>query len=96
MENSAGLLARTRPASNGSLVASEGNRSPGVCDDCVAVQPPRHASAEPEARHVTSFLLRLVCRVSSPAQKEKGAGFKTRGRGLPLVATSGCRSLCVS
>ena len=50
-------------------------------------QPPRHASAEPEARHVACFFRRFVCRVSTPAQQEKGAGIKTRvGRRLPLVA----------
>jgi hypothetical protein len=45
----------------------------------VTGQSPRHASAEPEACHGACFLLRLACRVSIPAQKEKGAGFKTRG-----------------
>jgi hypothetical protein len=51
----------------------------GFSVDCEAKQPPRPASAEPEARHVGCFFLRLVCRVSIPGQEEEGPGFKTRG-----------------
>ena len=60
----------------------------GSSVDCGAEQPPRPASAEPEARHVGCFLLRLVCRVSIPGPRGRGPGFKTRGWGLPLVAGS--------
>ena len=63
------------------------NFFPGFCGGCVTGQAPRHASAEPEACHVARSFPKFMCRVSIPAQKEKGAGFKTRGgMRLPLVA----------
>jgi hypothetical protein len=61
---------------------------------CTSVgQPPRHASAEPEAWHVACFLLRLVCRVLIPPPEGRGgAELKTRGgMRLPLVAACAWR-----
>jgi len=66
---------RTRPASNGSLFLRRGMsfQAPGVT---VRTLSSRRAAC---SRHVVCFFRRFVCRVSIPAQKEKGAGFKTRG-----------------
>ena len=54
----------------------------------------RHATLLLSQKRVMSpaFFRKFVCRVSTPAQKEKGAGFKTQGgRRLPLVAACAWR-----
>jgi hypothetical protein len=71
---------QTRPASNGSLVASVGDAYPrSWCNRAKAEQPPRRVLA---SRHL--LFRRFVCRVLIPPQKEEGGGIQNAGMRAPV------------
>jgi len=51
----------------------------GFSVNCEAKQPPRPASAEPEARHVGCFFRMFVCRVLIPPPEGRGGRDSKRG-----------------
>jgi hypothetical protein len=67
---------REAPASIGTLLLWRTIAFPAFPVVARTEQPPRRASAEPEARHVGCYLLQLLCRVSIPG---RGAGVQNAG-----------------